>query len=201
MPDELTPAQLNELIGRDPRVQLMERLYTKPENRKVMQEMTAKEFPTAYIPEQEMRREVRGELDGLRAENEKLRERLDNDDKNRRYSAFRSTIVSEGQRRVGRTLTDEEIKAVETFMVDNQIGPKSVNLAVDRYFDGLETAEPTADQFTFPWQRPGGEQDADVQHLKRLMAAGPADDLDIINAPFVEKNFRETVAAMNGQRR
>lgn len=195
---DLSTADMLEIAARDPRVQLMERLYTDPEAKKDVQKHSKRLFPNASIPEVDIPAEIGAQLKQRDDTITELTKRLDAKDKTEAHKAFRASLVDAGAQ-------PEDVEKIETFMVENELGPKAVKFAVEKFYETGETAEPSGgDMTTFPWQREPreGEKDtADAAHLKRLLNAGPGEDLDLINNPWVESQFAETVRSMQPGRR
>lgn len=201
MPDlsDLTPAELAEaalsnpqvfahIASKDPRVQLMERLYGDPEAKRAIQSHSKRLFPKASVPEIDIpeivRTELKTELDTVKA----LREELENDKKGRRREGFRARLQEAG----GAT---EDLDDIETFMVDNEIGPKSVKVAVEKFYESKELAEPRGAALSDAFVA-----DAKDEQMKALLTAGPGADLDKINEPFVEAVFQDMFGNRAGRR-
>jgi hypothetical protein len=187
---DLTPAEIAEaalsdpriaahIAARDPRVQLMERLYGDPESKKAIQQHSKRLFPRASVPEIDIPAMVRGELQEDVAAIKTLRADLEDDKKTRRHMAFRAKLQEAGA-------DAEDLDAIETFMVDNEIGPKSLTVAVEKYYDARELAEPRGGGLS-----PEMPLDSKDEHMKALLATGPTEDLDRVNAPWVDKVFTE----------
>lgn len=182
------PAIAQHVAKNDPRVQLMERLYGDPEAKKAIQQHSKRLWPKASVPEIDLpeivRNEMKPDLDAIRA----LRGNLENDAKARRHEAFRSRLVAAGAE-------SDDLDAIEAFMVDNEIGPKSIGVAVDQFYQAKELAEPRGGGLS-----PEMPFDSKDEHMKALLAAGPGDDLDRINEPYVEAIF-EDMFGKKAQRR
>ena len=80
-------------------------------------------------------------------------------------------------------------------MLDNEIGPKSVALAVERYYEVTTPAEPTGTGV--PWH----PSNVDQEFLKKLVDAPQDADLDQIAAPWYEKTFQDVTRGQRGARR
>jgi len=187
---DLTEAELAEaalenpkvaqyIASKDPRTQLMERLYGDKEGRKAIQVHSKRLYPGSSVPEIDLPEIVRSELkDDLQAIKD-LRGQLETDARGRRHEAFRGRLIAAGAE-------SEDLEAIETFMVDNEIGPKSVKVAVEQFYQAKELAEPRGTGLS-----PDFLSDDRDEHMKALLATGPSDDLDRINEPYVEKVFAE----------
>lgn len=196
---DLTEAELAEaalanpriaahIAGKDPRVQLMERLYGDPESKKDIQKHSKRLFPKASVPEIDIpeivKSELKDDIDAIKA----LRGELQTEVKSRRHEAFRAKLHEAGAE-------TEDLDAIETFMVDNEIGPKSIRVAVEKFYEAKELAEPRGSGLS-P-DLPGDPEDA---HMQALLKSGPNDDLDRINEPFVQQIFNEMFGAQPGRR-
>jgi len=176
---DLTQADLIEIGNQDPRAKLLERLYADPDAKADILKHSKRLHPKAAIPEFDVpeaaRAAIKDDVDFVK----KGKEEIEEFRKERRHERFRADLVKAGAQ-------EEDLDKIETFMVDNEIGPKSLGLAVEKYYATLAPAEPNFESehtFTMP--------DAGSEHIKKLMAAGPGEDLDAINMPYVEKLFRE----------
>lgn len=196
---DLTPAEIAEaaladprvfshVASKDPRVQLMERLYGDPEAKKAIQSHSKRLFPKASVPEIDIpdlvRSELKTELDSVKA----LREELEADKKGRRREGFRARLQEAGAEA-------GDLDAIETFMVDNEIGPKSLKVAVEKFYENQELAEPRGAALS-----DGFVADAKDEQMKALLTAGPGADLDKINEPFVEAVFQDMFGGRAGRR-
>lgn len=201
MPDlsDLTPAELAEaalanpqvfahIASKDPRVQLMERLYGDPEAKRAIQSHSKRLFPKASVPEIDLPEAIRGELkDDLDAV-KKLRTELEDEKKGRRRQSFRARLQEAGG-------AAEDLDDIETFMVDNEIGPKSLTVAVEKFYESKELAEPRGAALSDAFVA-----DAKDEQMKALLTAGPGADLDKINEPFVEAVFQDMFGQRAGRR-
>lgn len=196
---DLTPAEILEaaqqdprialaIAAKDPRVQLMERLYGDPESKKAIQQHSKRLYPKASVPEIDIPELVKAELADKFKEIDALKTTLETDAKGRRHEAFRSKLRESGA-------DAEDLDAIETFMVDNEIGPKSLTVAVRQYYESKELAEPRGGGLS-----PDMPFDSKDDHMKALLATGPGDDLDRVNAPWVEKVFDDMFGAKAGRR-
>ena len=177
------------IATRDPRVQLMERLYGDDDAKKSIQSHSKRLFPKASVPEIDIPNLVRSELkDDLQAIKD-LRSTLDTETKSRRHEAFRGRLQAAGAE-------PEDLDAIETFMVDNEIGPKSLSVAVEQFYATKEIAEPRGSGLS-----PEMPLDSKDEHMKALLATGPGDDLDRVNQPWVEKVFDEMFGQQPARRR
>ena len=196
---DLTPAEIAEaaladprialhIASKDPRVQLMERLYGDDEAKKEIQKHSKRLFPKASVPEIDIPNLVRTELkDDLEAI-KTLRTTLDGEAKSRRHEAFRARLQEAGA-------DAADLDAIESFMVDNEIGPKSLTVAVEQFYAAKEIAEPRGSGLS-----PEMPLDSKDEHMKALLATGPGDDLDRVNAPWVERVFNDMFGAKAGRR-
>lgn len=197
---DLTEAELAEaalanpriaqaVASKDPRVQLMERLYGDPDSKRDIQKHSKRLFPKASVPEIDIpeivRSELKDDIDAIKT----LRADLESDVKSRRHTAFRSKLQEAGA-------DAEDLDAIETFMVDNEIGPKSVKIAVEKFYDAQELAEPRGAAGLSPELPLDGKD----EHMQALLAAAPSDDLDRINEPFAHKIYQEMFGAPAGRR-
>lgn len=178
---DLTPADVLEIAGHDPRVQLMERLYGDPEANKDLKRHSKRLFPKASIPEIDIPAQLQPIIDGQKKEIDALKTRLDEADMTGKRKTFRSSLVSAGA-------AEKDLDAIEQFMVDNEIGPKSTKVAVEQFYALQNPAEPTFES-QHSWTMPESD------HIKALMSAPPGADLDQINMPYVEKIWQETVGS------
>jgi hypothetical protein len=196
---DLTPAEILEaatsdprivqaIAAKDPRVQLMEKLYGDPDAKKAVQKHSKRLFPNASVPEIDIPELVRSELkDDLQAIKD-LRTTLETDAKGRRHTEFRAKLLEAGAE-------TEDLDAIETFMVENEIGPKSLGVAIEKFYASKELAEPNA-----PGLSPDLPLDGKDEHMKVLLATGPSDDLDEVNAPWVSKVFDDMFGAQPRRR-
>lgn len=176
------------IASKDPRVQLMERLYGDDDAKKSIQSHSKRLFPRASVPEIDIPILVRSELkDDLQAIKD-LRATLDTEQKSRRHEAFRGRLQAAGAEA-------EDLDAIETFMVDNEIGPKSLTVAVEQFYAAKEIAEPRGAGLS-----PEMPLDSRDEHMKALLATGPGDDLDRVNEPWVNKVFDDMFGAKAGRR-
>ncbi len=178
---DLTPADLLEIAGSDPRVQLMERLYGDPEAQKDLKRHSKRLFPKASIPEVDIPAQIQPIFDAQKKEIDGLTKRLDDAEMTDKRKAFRGSLVTAGAE-------EKDLDQIEQFMVDNEIGPKSTKVAVEKFYELQTPAEPTFES-QHAWTMPESD------HIKALMGAPPGADLDQINMPYVEKIWRETVGA------
>jgi len=178
---DLTQADVLEITAGDPRVQLMERLYGDPEANKDLKRHSKRLFPKASIPEIDIPAQMQPVIDAQKKEIDGLKGRLDGIEMTGRRKSFRASLVKAGG-------TEEDLDAIEQFMVDNEIGPKSTKVAVEQFYALQNPAEPTFES-QHSWTMPESD------HIKALMSAPPGADLDQINMPFVEKIWKETVGA------
>ena len=197
---DLTPAEIAEaaladpriahyVASKDKRVLLMEKLYDDPESKKAIQQHTKRLHPNASVPEIDIpnlvRTELKDDIDAIKA----LRTTLESDTKARRHDAFRARLREAGAEA-------EDLDAIETFMVDNEIGPKSVTVAVEQFYASKELAEPRGAGLS-----PEYTMDSKDEHMKALLATGPGDDLDRVNEPWVNKVFDDMFGAKPGRGR
>ncbi len=173
------PRIAQAVAAKDPRVILQEKLYGDKTARRRMQEDAKRLHPNASIPDIDLPTIVREELKTDLDEMRQLKKELDDDRKSRRHSAFREKLQEAGAE-------PGDLDAIETFMVDNEIGPKSIKIAVEKFYDAAELAEPRGAGLS-----PEIQFDDKDEHMKALLATGPRDDLDRINEPFVEKVFAD----------
>ncbi len=176
---DLTPAEIAEIRAGDPRVVLMEKLYGDPDAKKDIQKHSKRIYPKASVPEIDIPEIVKGEIKEDVEAIKTLRKELEDDKKSRRHSAFRAKLQEAGAE-------TEDLDDIEAFMVDNEIGPKSLPIAVEKFYQAKELAEPRGAGLS-PDMPLGGD---DAQ-MKALLAAGPNEDLDKINEPFAEKIWQE----------
>lgn len=197
---DFTPAEIAEaaltdpriaaaVAAKDARVQLMERLYGDPESKKAIQQHAKRLYPKASVPEIDIPELVRSELkDDLQAIKD-LKTTLETDAKGRRHEAFRARLREAGA-------DPEDVDGIETFMVDNEIGPKSLTVAVQKYYETKALAEPRGGGLS-----PEMPLESKDEHMQALLATGPGDDLDRVNAPWVEKVFDTMFGAKAGRGR
>lgn len=190
------PQAYTAITNTDPRVQLMERIHAAPGGEEDIANLVRKHkdrFPAnARIPidVKEQAREAAAAaikddlqaLKDLRAETEKER-------KEQRLRGFRAEMIEAGA-------VEADVEKIEQFMVDNEIGPKSVALAVERYYEVTTPAEPNATA-GLPWH----PTNTDQEFLTKLAAAPMDADLDQIAAPWYEKTFQDVVGSQRGARR
>jgi hypothetical protein len=176
-----------EITNTDPRVQLMERINAKPEGKEDLEGLVRKHKdvfpPTARLPidvKEQAREAARAEI----AEDKKaladLRKEVEDERKAQKLAGFRAQIIEAGG-------NEADVEKIEQFMFDNEIGPKSVALAVERYYEVATPAEPTGTGV--PWQPSNVDQD----FLKKLVDAPMDADLDVIAMPWYEKTFQDAV--------
>src|SRR5262245_35859286 len=116
------PAVARQIIAQDPRVQLMERLYGDPDGKRAIETPSKRLFPKARIESIALPAEVRAELAEDISFIKETRKSLEDDAKARRHASFRSRLQEHGA-------ADADLDAIEAFMVDNEIGPKSMRVA------------------------------------------------------------------------
>ena len=177
---DLTEADVLEIRSSDPRVQLMERLYNDPEAKRAIQQHSKRLFPKASIPEIDVPALTKAAIAEDVKAIQDLRKELETDKQGRRHTAFRGELVDAGA-------DEEDLDAIETFMVDNELGPKAVKVAVEKFYESKEIAEPRGSAPDFVWDVAG----EDGLHMKALLDAPPGADLDRINEPYAEKLFHE----------
>jgi hypothetical protein len=182
------PQTYHAITNTDPRVQLMERIHAAPGGEEDIAALVRKHKdkfpPNARIPidVKEQAREaaaaaIKDDLQAikdLRAETEKER-------KEQRLKGFRAEMIEAGAE-------EADVEKIEQFMLDNEIGPKSVKLAVERYYEVTAPAEPTGTS-GLPWH----PTNTDQEFLTKLAAAPIDADLDQIAAPWYEKTFQDVV--------
>lgn len=178
---DLTPADVLEIAAGDPRVQLMERLYGDAEAQKDLKRHSKRLFPKASIPEVDIPAQMQPVFDAQKKEIDALTKRLDDAEMTGKRKTFRSSLVTAGAE-------EKDLDAIEQFMVDNEIGPKSTKVAVEQFYALQNPAEPTFES-QHSWTMP------ETDHIKALMSAPPGADLDQVNMPYVEKIWRETMGA------
>ena len=174
----------------DPRARLMDELYSDPEAKKDIQRHGKRLHPKASVPDIDIPAEIQTSLKADREKITALENELKDIKMGDRRKAFRVSLLD-----AGAEATD--LDAIEQFMVDNEIGPKSVKTAVRAFYETRDTAEPNftpESAFTMP---DGGG----AAHIKALLEAGPGDDLDDINSPFVEKIVKEEFGGGSRSRR
>ena len=176
------------VAAKDNRVILQEKIYSDKIARKRMQEDSKRLFPNASIPELDIPELIRSELKSDLDEIKALKAQLETDVKSRRHDAFRAKLREAGA-------DAEDLDAVETFMVDNEIGPKSVSVAVEKFYQAKEIAEPRGMGLS-----PEMPLDSKDEHMKALLATGPGEDLDRVNEPWVEAVFQDMFGAKPGRR-
>ena len=176
---DLTQADVLEITAGDPRVQLMERLYGDPEAQRDLKRHSKRLFPKASIPEIDIPAQMQPVIDAQKKEIDALTRRLDESEMSGKRKTFRGSLVTAGAE-------EKDLDAIEQFMVDNEIGPKSTKVAVDRFYELQNTAEPTFES-QHSWTMPESD------HIKALMGAPPGADRDQIHMPHVDKIWRETV--------
>ena len=176
---DLTPADVLEIAAQDPRVQLMERLYGDAEAQKDLKRHSKRLFPKASIPEVDIPAQMQPIFDAQKKEIDALTKRLDDAAMTDKRKTFRGSLVTAGAE-------EKDLDAIEQFMVDNEIGPKSTKVAVEQFYALQSPAEPTFES-QHAWTMP------ETDHIKALMSAPPGADLDLINLPYVEKIWAETV--------
>src|SRR5882724_11924890 len=125
---EAHPRVVNHVRSSDSRVVLMEKLYGDKEAKKALQRESKRLFPNASVPEIDIPELVKGEIAGDLKAIKELREELEGDRKSRRHASFRAKLQEDGA-------DAEDLDAIETFMVDNEIGPKSTKLAVRQFYE------------------------------------------------------------------
>jgi hypothetical protein len=186
---DLTPADVLEIAGSDPRVKLMERLYSDPVAKKEIQRHAKRLFPQATIPEIDIPAEIEVKLKEKDDRIEKLEQRLDGDLKDRRHAGFRARLVEAGAK-------EGDLDSIEAFMVDNEIGPKSVTIAVDQFYASREIAEPTGTGSKV-WEP---VMDSDFKVFKEALDAPAGADLDAIYQPHYEKVWLDMFGAQKSRR-
>lgn len=174
------PTLVQKIRAADPRVQLMERLYDDPEAKREIQKHSKRIFPKASIAEVDIpvlvKQELKDDLDAIKA----LRTELQTEVRSRRHEAFRARLMEAGADK-------DDLDAIETFMVENEIGPKSLTVAVEKFYETKELAEPN----TAAGLSPDLPVTADDKHMQALLAAPANADLDAINEPYAMQVFEE----------
>lgn len=174
------PGLARAIAESDPRVKLMEEFYADPDAKADLQKHGKRLHPKASVPEIDIPAKMEAALEPDRKKIAALEKELEGFKTNDKRKAFRAQLVEDGA-------DDKDLDAIETFMVENEFGPKASKRAVAAFYETKESKEPNYQPdsvFTMP---DGGG----AEHIKALLAASPADDLDDINAPFVEKIVRE----------
>lgn len=174
------PELLQEIAARDPRVKLMEEFYADPEAKKALQAHGKRLHPKASIPEVDIPAEITTTLKPHLEELAALKKQLGEMQLSERRKRFRTSLVDLGAQ-------ETDLDAIEQFMVDNEFGVKASKQAVAAFYETKESKEPNFNPETVLTMPEGGG----AAHLKALLAAGPGDDLDDINAPFVEQIMAE----------
>lgn len=174
------PDLLQQIAARDPRVRLMEEFYADPDAKRDLQKHGKRLHPKASVPELDIPEQINKDLKADREKVAALEKELGDLKVGERRKAFRASLVAAGAEAA-------DCDAIETFMVENEFGPKAATAAVEAFYKTQEAAEPNATPTTVFTMPDGGGAD----HIKALLNATPGDDLDDINAPFVEKIVRE----------
>lgn len=180
------PAIYRKVVASDGRVQLMERLYADKDAKRAMQQHSKRLFPKAEIPEIDLAADLRKELEPDFVAIKETRKELEERNKAERRRDFVRSMIEHGAH-------EDDVQKIEQFMLDNEIGPKSLGLAVQQYYDSSAAAEPTATAHSFAL--PENDQ------MRALLSAPPGADLDEINAPFVESIFNEMTGGSSKKRR
>lgn len=174
------PELLQDIAARDPRVKLMEEFYADPEAKKALQAHGKRLHPKASVPEVDIPAEITTSLKPHLDKIDALTKELGDLKLGERRKAFRAGLIADGAE-------DGDLDAIEQFMVDNEMGVKASRQAVRAFYETKATAEPNyTSETVFTMPEGGG-----AEHLKALLAAAPGDDLDDINAPFVDKIMQE----------
>ena len=189
------PKTYYEITNTDPRVQLMERLNAAPGGEEDIAALVRKHKdkfpPNARIPidvKETAREAAQTAIKEDREAIADLRKELAEERKQQRLAGFRAEMVEAGA-------SEADVEKIEQFMLDNEIGPKSVRLAVERYYEVSAPVEPTGT--TLPWH----PTNTDQEFLKKLAEAPPGTDLDEVAGPWYEKTFQDMTRGQRGARR
>src|SRR2546425_5928737 len=117
-----------KVASQDPRVQLMERLYGDAEAKKDIQRHSKRLFPKASVLEIDVPEEAKKAIAEDVKAIQDLRKELETDKQHRAHTAFRAQLVEAGAEA-------KDLDAIEAFMVDNELGPKSLGIAVEKYYE------------------------------------------------------------------
>lgn len=174
------PSLAQAIAAADPRVRLMEEFYADPSAKKALQEHGKRLHPKAAVPEIDIPAEINASLKAERDKVAALEKRVEGFELTGKRKAFREGLIDAGA-------DEKDLDAIEQFMVDNEFGPKAAKQAVAAFYETQAPAEPNASRETAFMLPEGGG----AAHIKALLEAGPGDDLDDINAPFVDKIVAE----------
>jgi hypothetical protein len=162
----------------DPRVKLMEEFYADPDAKADFQKHGKRLYPKASVPEIDIPEKINASLKPEREKIAALEKELRELRMGGKRKVFRESLVAEGA-------DEADLDNIEQFMVDNEFGPKAAKQAVRAFYETKTVAEPN---FKAVLTMPDG---GGAEHIKALLGAGPGEDLDDINAPFVEKIVAE----------
>ena len=174
------PDLVPKIANFDNRVRLMEEFHADPEARKDIIKHGKRLHPKASVAEVDIPAEIHASLKPQLDRIDALTKELGDLKLGERRKAFRAQLVADGAE-------EKDLDPIEQFMVDNEFGVKAAKQAVRAFYETKAPAEPNFTPETIFTMPEGGG----AEHLKALLSAGPGDDLDDINAPFVEKIFRE----------
>lgn len=176
------PDLMRQIGALDPRARLMEEFYQDPDAKKDLLRHGKRLHPKAAVPEVDIPADVETRLKPALDKIDKLEKELGEIKDGGKRAKFRASLTASGA-------DEADLDDIEQFMVDNEYGPKAAAAAVRAFYETKETAEPnTGGKSDLSMTMPEG---GGAEHIKALLAAGPEDDLDIINAPFVEQIVKE----------
>lgn len=179
---QANPAEFYRIANNDPRVKLMETIHGAPGGDVDLEALVIKHKdrfpPGAKIPV-----DIKGKVTEAIAPTvesiAELRKELAEERKQQRLKGFHAEMIEAGAEA-------EDVEKIDAFMLDNDLGPKAVRTAVEKYYDSLP-AEPS-NTTPFTWDNPVG---ADQQVVEALTKASPDADLYQIAAPHFERVFND----------
>lgn len=186
MPDnerlmDLTPAERLEVAASDPRVQLMEMLYSDKAARAAIQQHGKRLRPNAQVLEVDLPAELdaklaardkeiaelRGEIRGIRTEGSRAK--------------FRADLAGYAEQH-GWTPDAKELDEIETFMVENEYGVKAAPQAVRAWIETKDPAEPNFESATtFAFEDEGSD------YIKKLREAPIGADTSALTLAHAER--------------
>ena len=189
------PAIAKAIIDRDPRVALFERVYGSDKKlgnktfREVIEDMGVEVAPDSTIAR--ARRHARAEIADDVAAIKELRKTLETEKQTQGYQQFRDSL-RERAVDLGFTADDKELDEIIVFMKDNEYGPKSAAVAVEKFYESKAPAEPNFESentFTF--------EDESSDYMKRLLGAGPGEDTSMLTMQHAERVYRDMFGAQD----
>lgn len=189
------PRVSKAITDRDPRVGLFERVYGSDKKlgnktfREVIEDMGVEVAPDSTIAR--ARRHARAEIQDDVTAIKELRAQLEGEKQAQGYQTFRESLHARAVE-LGFTADAKELDEIIVFMRDNEYGPKSAAVAVEKFYESKGAAEPNFESentFTF--------EDESSDYMKKLLGAGPGEDTSMLTMQHAERVYRDMFGAQD----